>query len=94
MSLTVERRRTERRQREEALKFSVKVFENREVKSLYLSADTIDGSDAGLGLRINYPIEPGHIIRIKDDSVSAIGVVVWSMNIDNAGAYRAGVRYV
>jgi hypothetical protein len=52
----------------------------------------VDTSDAGVGFMTDFPVEPGHVLKIfKGDSPEPF-IVNWVMEIK--GRYRAGGMYV
>jgi len=84
-------RRFERRPYNETIDFSVSVFEFKELKRLNLNGTGMDISDAGIGVRVDYPLEPGHVLRFNG-KVQKAGIVIWSIKSGNA--YRVGIKFV
>lgn len=84
-------RRFERRPYNETIDFFVSVFEFKELKRLNLNGTGIDISDGGIGVQVDYPLEPGHVLRFNS-KVQKAGIVIWSMKSENT--YRVGVKFV
>ncbi len=84
-------RHFERSPYNETIDFSVSVFEFKELKRLNLNGTGIDISDAGIGIRADYPLESGHVLRFNG-KVQKTGIVIWSMKSENT--YRVGVKFV
>ena len=84
-------RRFERRPYNETIDFSVSVFEFKELKRLNLNGTGIDINDAGIGIQVDYPLEPGHVLRFNG-KVQKAGIVKWSMKSGNI--YRVGLNFV
>jgi hypothetical protein len=57
-------------------------------------AVTVDLCMDGIGIRTNVLLEPGRIIRLKNERENIRGIVRW-INLENRGAlYRAGIQFV
>lgn len=76
-----------------AINYFAGVFEGGELKMLNLKGDIIDISEGGVGLKTDYPLEPGYMIRFPAETKHSVGIVKWSMPI-GSGSYRAGVEFV
>jgi hypothetical protein len=74
-------------------------------KYLILSAETefdghgyfavsIDLSRDGIGIRTNVLLEPGRIIRLKNDRENIHGIVRWIKPEHRGELYRAGIQFV
>ncbi len=59
-----------------------------------LSAHVIDISEAGMCIRTDYLLKPGHILRLSDSPGECTGVVRWSMSVGSMESYRAGIQFV
>jgi CheY-like chemotaxis protein len=60
-----------------------------------LSAHVVDVSDAGMCVRTDCPLTPGHLLRLSDTAAEERkGIVRWSMSAGPAEAYRAGIQFV
>ena len=88
-----ELRQVDRRTFVKIIDYSVCVLEFRELKSLKFQADIIDISDSGMGLRTEYPLEPGHVLSFNSGLAYRTGVVRWSRKGRNEHSYRAGLSF-
>ena len=59
-----------------------------------LSAHVIDVSEAGMCIRTDYLLKPGHILRLSDSPGESTGVVRWSMSVGSMESYRAGIQFI
>ncbi len=59
-----------------------------------LSAHVIDISEAGMCIRTDYLLKPGHFLRLSDSPTECTGVVRWSMSVGSMESYRAGIQFV
>ncbi len=59
-----------------------------------LAAHVIDISEAGMCIRTDYLLKPGHILRLYDTPSECTGVVRWSMSVGSMESYRAGIQFV
>jgi len=57
-------------------------------------AATVDLCIDGIGIRTNVPLEPGRIIRLKNDSENLHGIVRWISPENRGELYRAGIQFV
>ena len=57
-------------------------------------ADTVDICLNGLGIRTNIKLEPGHIIRLKNDNENIRGIVRWIAPEHQGDRYRAGIQFI
>ena len=89
----VEQRQFERKPFDETFYCAVTVLDIVDTKILNLVARGIDISDGGIGIKTDYPLEPGHVMRLHD-SITKVGVVRWSRNGESKGIYRVGVKFV
>lgn len=88
-----ERRNIERRPHISSIQYSVTVLEFRDRKRVNLKGDIVDISDVGLGIKTDYPLEPGHVLTFNDNIGCQTGIVEWSSRVQNNG-YRVGIRFV
>jgi len=72
---------------------AVTVLDIVDTKILNLVARGIDISEGGIGIKTDYPLEPGHVMRLHD-SITKVGVVRWSRNGESNSIYRVGVKFV
>ena len=64
-------------------------------KVLNLVARGVDISEGGIGIKTDYPLEPGHVLRLQNSGLpKQVGVVIWSRNGEGNGIYMAGVKFV
>lgn len=87
-----EKREFERRSFTQDIQYSVTVLDFKDLKRLSLRGDIIDMSDAGMGIKTDYPLEPGHVLTFDSDIGHKAGIVEWSTLIDNG--YRVGVKFI
>ncbi|MEW6713812.1 MAG: PilZ domain-containing protein [Nitrospirota bacterium] len=87
----VEKRTSERIPFNEKIDFLVPVSDFREIKALSLSCNTIDISSTGMGIVMDYPLEPGHVLKFNRFT-HPFGIVRWNREIN--GNRRAGVQFV
>jgi len=90
----VEKRQFERRPFVETIGYSVSVLEFRELRRLNLRAETVDISEAGLGIITDYPLEPGYVLRFSSGIDQKAGIVRWTRKIADDSRYRVGVRFI
>ncbi len=57
-------------------------------------ADTVDICVNGLGITTNAYIEPGRIIRLKNESEHVRGIVRWVTPSSASDRYRAGIQFI
>jgi hypothetical protein len=48
----------------------------------------------GIGIRTNVQLEPGRIIRLKNDRDNIHGIVRWIRTENGGELYRAGIQFV
>ena len=60
---------------------------------LNLVARGIDISEGGIGIKTDYPLESGHVLRLHD-GITKVGVVRWSRSVESNGIHRAGVKFI
>ncbi len=74
------------------LSFSVSILDFTSFRSVEVLGHGVDKSDNGLGFFTDFPLEPGHTIRIKQASGSYVTASVkWVGEID--GKYRVGILF-
>ena len=72
------------------LLFSVSILDFTNLKPVEVFGHSVDKTGDGLGFFTDFPLEPGHVIRIKKNDGSYITASVkWVGEID--GRYRVGV---
>jgi len=72
------------------ISFSLSILEFTDFKTVEAYGRIVDKSENGLGISTDYPLEPGHVIRIRNDDGSFMTASVkWVGEID--GKYRIGV---
>lgn len=74
------------------VEFSVSVLEFGNLRKLDLMGKGKDISEQGLGFLTDYPLVPGHVIRLKNiDGSPLTAVVKWIAEMD--GRFRVGVLF-
>lgn len=71
------------------LSFSLSVLEFTDLKHIEASGNAVDKSEKGLGFFTGFPLEPGHVIRIKNGNTFTTALVKWAGKV--GGEYRVGV---
>ena len=89
----LEQRQFERKSYTETFYFAVSVLDIIDTKVLNLVARGIDISESGIGIKTDYPLEPGHVMRLNSNLKHKVGVVRWCGNGEIKGIYRAGVKF-
>jgi c-di-GMP-binding flagellar brake protein YcgR len=70
------------------------VFEGGELKLLTLRGDMVDVSEGGIGIKTDFNLKPGYMIRFSSEIISQeVGVVKWSMPV-SSDSYRAGIEFM
>lgn len=87
-----EKRQFERKFFREEVHFTVSVLDFMELKKLELKGIGIDISNTGLGMRTDYPLEPGHVLRFSNGIAKKSGLVRWSEKTEDR--YRIGIQFV
>ncbi|MDI6745202.1 MAG: PilZ domain-containing protein [Thermodesulfovibrionales bacterium] len=76
-----EQRQFERKPYTETFYFAVTVLDIIDTKVLNLVARGIDISEGGMCIKTDYPLEPGHVLRLQNIGLpKQMGVVRWSGN--------------
>ena len=87
-------RKFERKPLMKPLDYFASVLEEEKLKILNLRGDVVDISDDGIGIRTDYPLKPGYMVRFPaDETKHDIGVVKWSVSTGN-DLYRVGIEFV
>lgn len=90
-----EQRQLERKPYSETFYCAVSVLDVIDTKILNLVARGVDISEGGIGIKTDYLLEPGHVLRLHYSGLPKnVGVVRWSANEEIKGIYRAGVKFV
>lgn len=72
------------------LSFSLSILDFRNLKHVEANGNIVDKSENGMGFFTDFQLEPGHILRLKDENGSFVAAKVkWVGEID--GKYRTGV---
>lgn len=87
----VEKRAVERIPFNEKIDFLLPVSDFREIKKLSLSCSAVDISRTGMGIVVDYPLEPGHVLQFNRFT-HPFGIVRWSRKLNEN--YRAGIQFV
>ncbi|MEW6108608.1 MAG: PilZ domain-containing protein [Nitrospirota bacterium] len=90
MAPAYERRKHERRGYEMPLEYSLSVVEFKKLQKVNSSGTAVDISDEGIGFLTSFPLEPGHILRIKKEADSfQTAMVRWVGKFEEK--FRVGV---
>jgi len=89
-----ERRQAQRTPFTEPIFYAVNVLDTRELKVLNLKAMAVDITDVGVGIKADYPLEPGHVLRFYDGIKHKVGLVKWGIPANENGGYRIGVKFL
>lgn len=92
-----ETRRSRRVAVDKAVNYSITVVEQGKPISLTLKGDIINVSEAGIGLRTYYPLEPGHLLVFNngiEGTGHRTGIVKWSTLNDDSYMYRVGIEFI
>ncbi len=83
----------------EPVMYSVTVLDMRELKQINGTAVPVDISSKGIGILVDYPLEQGHVLTLKDmvktgnfTSNKRAAIVKWTRRLDNK--YRVGLMFV
>lgn len=88
-------RQFERKSYTETFYCAVAVLDIIDTKVLTLVARGVDISEGGIGIKTDYPLEPGHVLRLQNSGLSKqVGVVRWRRNDKGNGIYMVGVKFV
>ncbi|MDP3049007.1 MAG: PilZ domain-containing protein [Thermodesulfovibrionales bacterium] len=91
----LDKRQFERKSYTETFYFAVSVLDIIDTKILNLVARGIDVSEGGIGIKTDYPLEPGHVLRFnKPLNHKNVGVVRWCGNGEIKGIYSVGIKFV
>jgi hypothetical protein len=89
------KRRFERRPAAKTFKYTLASPEPGEVGPLYYEGSITDISDGGMGIRIDYPLEPGRRLSFEEEEAGhREGIVMWCAPLQEGKAYRAGIQFV
>ncbi len=83
-------RRFERRPLTRAVEYVMNVSGSDGEKAVCLRGNTVDISEAGVGIETDYPLAPGHTLWFNG-GINKAGTVLWSRRTDSA--YRVGIRF-
>jgi hypothetical protein len=59
-----------------------------------LTASVLDISDAGMCIRTDCLLKPGHLLKISNSPALSTAVVRWSMSAGAENSYHAGIQFV
>lgn len=59
-----------------------------------LTASVLDISDAGMCIRTDCLLKPGHLLRFNGSATPSAGVVRWSMSAGAENSYRLGIQFI
>ncbi|HAM53248.1 MAG TPA: hypothetical protein DCP92_22065 [Nitrospiraceae bacterium] len=87
-----ERRQVKREPLEKAIDVSVNILEFKGSRKLDLKAATCDISNMGLGIKIDYPLEPGNVLYFNNEiGGHTRGVVKWIVKHEHS--YKTGIEW-
>ncbi|MBI4655078.1 MAG: response regulator [Nitrospirae bacterium] len=69
------------------------VLEDEMLKILNLKGDIVDVNDDGIGMKTDYPLKTGYMVRFPEETKHDLGVVKWSMST-GGGSYRVGIEFL
>jgi len=78
---------------EQCITCSVIVAES-ELGERNLTASVLDISDAGMRIRTDYGLKPGHLLKLSDSPALSTGVVRWSKSAGAENSFHAGIQFV
>jgi DNA-binding NtrC family response regulator len=88
-----EERQSIRKPYAQSINYFAGVFEDAELKLLTLRGEIIDISNGGIGIRTDYHLKPGYMIRFSSELIpEEVGLVKWSMPVKDS--FRAGIEFV
>ncbi|MGD1075803.1 MAG: response regulator [Thermodesulfovibrionales bacterium] len=87
-----EKRHTGRSLYGNAIDFFLYVLDVSEIKKLAFKGESIDISQTGIGIRTDYPLEPGHLIEFTNGEQKS-GIVTWCRKVESH-SYRAGIKFM
>lgn len=73
--------------------YSLCIVNWRKLNTLRLKADIVDISDGGIGIRTDYPVEAGQVLKFDCGLKHNAGIVRWA-TMHDATMYNAGVMFV
>jgi len=88
-----EERQFARKSFTQSINYFAGVFENGELKVLTLKGEVIDIGEGGIGIKTDYNLNPGYMIRFSSELIpQAVGLVKWSMPFEES--FRVGIEFV
>ncbi|MGD0884976.1 MAG: response regulator [Thermodesulfovibrionales bacterium] len=87
-----ERRHANRKSYGIVIDFSLYIIDASEITTLTFKGEGIDISGTGIGIKTDYPLEPGHLIEFTNGERKS-GIVTWCRKVDGH-AYRAGIKFM
>jgi hypothetical protein len=87
-----ERRNVERRPKVGSIQYAVTVVEFGGHKKMNLEGEVVDINNVGIGIKTDYPLEPGHVLTFGGSMGCQTGIVAWSSREQHG--YRVGIRFV
>ena len=91
--LREDKRQYQRRAAEQCTTCSVIVAE-REQENKKITASVLDVSDAGMRIRTDFGLKPGHLLKLNNSPALSTAVVRWSKSAKDENAYHAGIQFV
>jgi len=88
-----EDRQFSRKSLTQSINYFAGVFEDGELKVLTLKGEVIDISQGGIGIKTDYNLNPGYMIRFSSELIpQAVGLVKWCMSFEES--FRVGIEFI
>lgn len=88
------KRNVERTNLKDGIECSIDMKTEDGTKKVHNTFIAVDRSNEGMGIRTDFPLQPGNIIVINCGIEQRKGVVRWSKLTDDNISYRAGIKFV
>jgi two-component system, NtrC family, response regulator AtoC len=59
-----------------------------------ITASVLDVSDAGMRIRTDFGLKPGHLLKLNNSPALSTAVVRWSRSAEDENSYHAGIQFV
>ena len=59
-----------------------------------ITASVLDVSDAGMRIRTDFGLKPGHLLKLSNSPALSTAVVRWSRSAEDENSYHAGIQFV
>lgn len=84
-------RKHKRERREGTIDIVVNVIRENRIEKVSFNAETVDISLGGIGVLMDFPLEPG-FVRFTDGNEHKAGMVMWNKKLEN-NKYRMGIQF-